>query len=229
MKPLSRLFAIAALTIALVFVAHIQVFADTYYTATFTGGVQWPTGGGSFDGITWDPAGVSGNFVYDGTLIPGPGTGWVNVFFDNTSAGGFPDVGSIPAGTLFTIHLGATPLTFTFADANLEPFSFPPYHDAAIQYNNGNFNGFFFVADFQYGGSSYRFDDEGGTWGIYLLVGGIPSTEYAYGYINNMTATGPYAPPSPPVPVPPTVLLLGPGLAGLAAMRGISWGSRPSL
>jgi len=123
MKPLSRLFAIAALTIALVFVAHIQVFADTYYTATFTGGVQWPTGGGSFDGITWDPAGVSGNFVYDGTLIPGPGTGWVNVFFDNTSAGGFPDVGSIPAGTLFTIHLGATPLTFTFADANLEPYN----------------------------------------------------------------------------------------------------------
>jgi hypothetical protein len=219
MKSLPRLFAITVLTGALLVVAQIPVFADTYYTATFSGGVQWSTIHCIFDWIN-NSTGVSGNFVYDAALIPGPGTGLVNVFFDNTSAGGFPDVQTIPAGTLFSIHLGAAPLTFTFSDANLE--TFPPYHDAAIQYQNGNFNGFFFVSDFQYNGSSYRFDDEGRIWGIYLLVSGVPSTEfeYAYGYINgSITTTGPYTPPSPAVPLPATILLLGPALLGFVGLR----------
>jgi hypothetical protein len=39
----------------------------------------------------------------------------------------------------------------------------------AIQYNNGNFNGLFYLADFGYQGNNYRFDDEGGTFTIFLL------------------------------------------------------------
>jgi hypothetical protein len=223
MKRLDKFIVITAIAITIVVTAGIPVFADTYYSATFTGGVQWVRGG-SFDGIAWDPAGVSGNFVYDANLIPGPGTGWVNVFFDNTSARGFPDVGNIPGGTLFTIHLGATPLTFTFADAVTEPYSFPPYHDAAIQYYNGNFNGFFFVSDFQYNGSSYRFDDQGGQWSIYAyspMTG--PGATYVSGYIDlaGMTTTGPYTPPTQQVPESSMILVLVPTLLGLVGMRKV--------
>jgi hypothetical protein len=217
MKPITRVVMVLALVMALVAFARLPVMADTYFTATFTGGVAWPTGGGSFDGITWDPAGVSGNFVYDASLIPGPGTGWVNVFFDNTSAGGFPDVAAIPAPTLFTIHLGST-LSFTFADANAE--TFPVYHDAAIQYKNGAFNGFFFVADFLYNGTTYQFADQGGSWSIYQLVSGIPTgAPLASGYIGAMTTTGPYVPSAPAVPVPASLILLAPTLLGLAGFK----------
>ncbi|HVO84157.1 MAG TPA: PEP-CTERM sorting domain-containing protein [Syntrophobacteria bacterium] len=221
MKSSFRISVVTACTAMLVIIAYVPAFADVYHTANFSGAmfsapnVKPPFSGSGFAGN----GPVSGSFVYDDQLIPAPGTGFRNVYFDNTLAGGFPDIASIPAATLFTIELGTTPLTFTFADANSEIF----YHDAAIQYNNGHFNGFFFEADFDFLGNQYRFSDQGGLWNIQQLVNGVPTfSNLVSGYINigdnNLSGIQPYT-PGAPVPEPGTMLLLGTGLAGLAGFR----------
>jgi hypothetical protein len=66
----------------------------------------------------------------------------------------------------------------------------------AIQYNNGNFNGLFYLADFGYQGNNYRFDDEGGTVTIFLLdsLGEETGSGVASGYLNfSLTNVTPFA------------------------------------
>jgi PEP-CTERM motif len=221
-----RIFVL--LSVLFILGSSVLTFADTYHTAQFTGGVTFPINPTLFDGMNNLSLNsqnvVSGGFVYDDNLVPGSGTGFTNVFFDNPSAGGFPDVGSIPPATLFSIQLGSIPRTFTFADANLEQYAFPQYHDAAIQYNNGHFNGFFFQADFSYNSNKYLFDDQGGLWTIWLLdnTGSNTFQRLAGGYINigdnNVTDSQPYTPQAQ-VPEPSTFLLLGAGIVGVRILR----------
>lgn len=220
MKPVSRWCAITVFAAVLVVIANIPLFADTYHSADFSGAIN--SGAANvkipFNAIISQGGPVSGSFVYDDQLIPASGSGLVNIFFSN-----FPDIGQIPAATAFTINLGAPELTFTFADAMPgNPPSIIP-SSAAIQYKNGVFNGFFFVTDFIYQGNPYRFDDEGGTWSIKLLdhLGGSPvplTSAKVSGKLNfSLTNVQPFTPA--PVPVPPTLLLLGSGLLGLAGWR----------
>jgi PEP-CTERM motif len=91
--------------------------------------------------------------------------------------------------------------------------------------DHGQFNGFFFVSDFLFQGSTHRFNDQGGAFNIRLLVNGAPTgSNLVNGAIDigdaNLTIqdytpgqTGPQ-----PIPEPVSLLLFGAGLAG-AAMR----------
>jgi hypothetical protein len=49
--------------------------------------------------------------VFDNNLVPGPGTGFVNVFFST-----FPDIAQIPSSSALNLPLGGLP-AFTLANA----------------------------------------------------------------------------------------------------------------
>ncbi|MBT2187667.1 PEPxxWA-CTERM sorting domain-containing protein [Sphingobium sp. H33] len=156
---------------------------------------------------------VTGSFVYQTDLVPGSGTGFQNIFFDN-----FTDAATIPDADDFTINFG--PFTWTKAD-NLDAERL-----AGIQYNNGAFNGFVFLTNFTFQGQDYRFNLEGSVISVRLLSGGFPTgSSYINGTLNSPAFGGtaytpPVTPPTPGVPEPATwaMMIAGMGLAG-AAMR----------
>lgn len=188
--------------------------ADSYHSASFSGqlgsspNVQPPFAGNGFN-----PGGaVTGSFVYDDNLIPASGSGFVNVFFYN-----FPDIAQIPPSTAFTLSMGG--VTFGLGDAVTPMFG---TQEAAIQYNNGSFNGFFYVSDFMFQGNPYELSIQGGTFTIVPIVGGFPTfsskvngtLNIGNGNLSNISVFTPGQTP-PPVPEPASVELLGVSLLGL--------------
>jgi hypothetical protein len=186
--------------------------ADVYYTANFTFGVF---GGNAnqqapFVGVVAPyPAGgaFTGSLVYDQTLVPGGGTGFVNLFFSS-----FPDIARIPATTALSLPLGSLPV-FTRADAVTQFGS----QEAAIQYNNGAFNGLFYISDFTYQGNPYELQIQGGSLSIVPIVGGVPTfNSLVNGYVDfSLSNAQPYTPPAPTVPEPSTWAMMLFGFAGL--------------
>lgn len=207
-----RTMMIGAVAVAAAF-STPALAADTYTQASFSGGifggsanVKSPfTGNGFFPGQTF-----TGSFVYDNALIPGAGSGYVNVLPSS-----FPDAASIPAATQFTFNFG--PLTFTPTGADL----------FAIQYNNGAFNGFAYVNSFNFQGGTYQLSIQGGTLAVYQIINGQPGfTSLVNGYINignnavtNKTAYTLNATPAVPEPSSWAMMLVGFWGVGYAMRR----------
>lgn len=184
--------------------------ADTYTKANFSAGifggdanVSSPFSGNGFvQGQTF-----TGNFVFNNQLVPAAGTGFVNV-----GVASFPDIAGIAAADLFTLNFGS--LVFTAADAD-EPL--------AIQYNNGAFNGFFFVNNFAFLGGNYQMTINGGSLSVRELVSGVPTgRSLVNGFVNigdsaatDRTAFVPTT-VTPAIPEPGTWLMMvaGFGIAG---------------
>lgn len=204
----------AMIALGALFLLPAVAFADTYHTATFSGqlgsspNVKAPFAG---NGFTANGA-ITGSFVYDDNLIPSSGSGFVNVFFST-----FPDIGLIPDPTAFNLSVGG--LTFTLGDA-LVQF---PTQEAAIQYNNGVFNGFFYVSDFTFLGNPYELSLQGSTFTIVPIVNGFPTfTHLVNGHLNigdaNLSDISVFTPTAAPTPEPGTLVLLGAPLLALIVL-----------
>jgi hypothetical protein len=210
-------FSIRSLVIAFcgLFVLPAAILADTYHSANFSGQLgSGPNIQAPFAGNGFNPGGaITGSFIYNDNLIPSSGTGFVNVFFSN-----FPDIAQIPSSTAFTLSLGG--LTFGLGDAVTPMFG---TQAAAIQYNNGVFNGFFYISDFMFQGNPYELSIQGGTIGIVPIVGGYPTfSSKVNGTLNigngNLSDISVFTPAQtpPPVPEPATAQLLVISLFALA-------------
>jgi hypothetical protein len=185
-------------------------FGDTYHIVDFTGSINPGNANvkSPFTGTFTQSGPISGHFVYDDQLIPGAGSGFVNVFFSS-----FPDIATIPSATAFEINMGGG-YDLTLADA--------VSGQAAIQYNNGHFNGFFFAYDFAYGGSNWELAIQGGP--IHIYDPSNPAASKVNAHINigdaslmNEAVYTPPAPPVPSVPEPGSATLAG-GACGLLGL-----------
>jgi hypothetical protein len=186
--------------------------ADTYHSASFTGNFNPGSANvkAPFSSVITQGGPISGSFVYDDQLIPGPNSGFVNVFFS-----AFPDIASIPPANAFNIDLGGG-LTFDLSSAL--------GGSAAIQYKDGAFNGFFFVSDFIFQNNPYELNMQGGTFTIKLLGanGFVTGSSLVNGHLdignNNLSDVATFTPGSTttPVPEPGSMILLGSGLIGVA-------------
>jgi hypothetical protein len=207
----TKLISAAATVTILLIAAPTLSRADTYTEATFSGAifggnanVQPPFSGNGFNqGDTF-----TGAFVFDNQLVPNASSGLTNVAFTD-----FPAIAQIPAVTAFSFDLDGLALNLSNEFTGDE---------AAIQYNNGAFNGFSFLSDFAFKSNEYQFLISGGTFSVVQVdANGNPiplAQTLISGFINigNSALTGEqaYTPPAP-VPLPPSLGMLGASLAGL--------------
>jgi hypothetical protein len=133
--------------------------ADVYMTANFSGSInpgqcqrEVAVSGNGF--VQSDP--LSGSFVFDSSLIPAAGTGFVNVFYPS-----FPDIGTIASATAFNLTLDGP--SFDLSN-NINSLISP-----GIQYKNGVFNGFEFVTDFTFNSHDYQFRIDGTAISVKLI------------------------------------------------------------
>jgi len=209
--PASVLVAAGVISCIGVFARPNVAEAATYFQASFSGAINPGSANVrapfSTNGFTQGQP-FSGSFVFDIDSIPGS-LSPTNVFFSN-----FPDIGIIPSATAFNLNLGS--LSFQLSD-NVSALTNP-----AIQYRNGgDFNGFNFVANFEFLGSDYQFRINGPVITVRLLdaLSGFPTglnlinARIDIGNIN-LTDVVSYTPGVAAVPLPAALPLFASILAG---------------
>jgi hypothetical protein len=204
-----RTFILAASAAVAIAGAPALATADTYSTASFSGGVF---GGNANAKPPFDDANIfqgmtfSGSFLIDNTIVPGPG-------FENVLFSSYPDDAAIP---------DAVNLSFALGDL---AFDSSTTSEDGVQYNNGAFNGFTYTADFSYQGTGYNLTIAGGTFSI---INAATFETFVNGYINvgnqAVTDVTPYevpGPGGPGVPEPTTwaMMILGFGATGSLLRR----------
>jgi len=206
MRKLTHAVAAAVILVA----GSVAAKADVYTSANFTFGVNPGNANvqSPFTSVLSQGEAFTGSLVFDNNLVPGPGTGFVNVFYAS-----FPDIAGIPPATALDLPLGGLP-AFTLANAQVA-FGF---QNAAIQYNNGSFAGLFYISDFTFQGNPYELQIQGTSFDIVPVVGGNPTfNSLVNGHIDfGLTNLQPFTPVvTSAVPEPATWAMLLLGFLGL--------------
>jgi hypothetical protein len=202
-----------ALAVLALGMATTAAKADTYTSVNFTFGTNNGNANvkSPFTSVMSQGQTFTGSLVYDNNLVPGPGTGFVNVFFSS-----FPDIANIPSAIALNLPLGGLP-AFTLDSAQVQF----PTQEAAIQYHNGVFNGLFYISDFTFQGNPYELNIQGGSFSIVPIVNGFPTFSHLVnGHINfALSNQQPFTPTvTPAVPEPSTWAMMILGFAGVGFM-----------
>lgn len=194
--------------------APIYVGADFSGTILTTGGLANSLGLQGTNTCNSCAAGtVSGHVLFDSSLIPGSGTGTVNIALTSVSG--------ISNSTIFDIVFGSQPLGFEFGDSSI--LSGP-----SIQFQNGVFNGFSFVEDFVVSGKTYELNMQGPSWTLQWLKSNSSTDLVASGSVtvgNQGLMHQAYLDPVPsPLPVnavpePASIALVALGIWGIVMTR----------
>src|SRR5690348_5705812 len=174
-ENVNKFFRIAVVSGILAAAASPVQAAPIYVTADFSGGILTTGGLANSLGLqrtntcSGCAAGsVSGNVLFDQSLIPGSGTGTVNI--------ALAAVPGASNSTIFDIDFGSQPLGFHFGDEGV-------LNGPSIQFKNGVFNGFFFVKDFVVSGKTYELNMQGANWTMNWLKSNSSSDLVASGYL----------------------------------------------
>lgn len=194
--------------------AQIYVGADFSGTILTTGGLANSLGLQGTNTCNSCAAGtVSGHVLFDKSLIPGSGTGTVNI--------ALTPVNGVSNNTIFDMVFGSQPLGFAFGDSNV--LSGP-----SIQFQNGVFNGFSFVEDFVVNGKTYELNMQGSNWTLNWLKSNSTMDLVASGSVivgNQGLMHQTYFDPAPSqlpvnaVPEPASIALVVLGIWGIVMTR----------
>jgi hypothetical protein len=194
--------------------------APIYMEAGFSGGISITGGLANSLGLqgtntcnSCAAGSVSGHVLFDTSLVPGSGTGTVNI--------ALAPITGASNSTIFDIVFGSEPLGFEFGnvDGSVGP---------SIQFKNGVFNGFFFVEDFVVNGKTYELSMQGPSWSMNWLKNNSSTELVASGYLTvgseGLTQHS-HLEPTPPqlpvnaVPEPTSIALVVLGIWGIVMTR----------